>query len=52
MDFSGCFLDLEFRPGSKHRTSTVVKNLRRNQNWFHRPQLFYVDVTVDFMSLR
>ena len=37
--------------GSKHRFSTVVKNFRRIENWFHSSQFFYVDVTIDSVSL-
>ena len=34
------------------RFSTVVKNLRRIENWFHGAQFFYVDVTANSVSLR
>ena len=38
--------------GSNYRFSTVVRNLRRFENRFHRSQFFKLNVTIDAMVLR
>jgi len=50
MVFSGSLLDLRLRPGSKHRFSTVVKNLRRFENWFVKKYANVAQVITDAMK--